>query len=405
MNADVAVIGAGPAGSLAAHLLAQGGARVVIFDPSHPREKPCGGGVTGRALDIVARATGLNCPVVRIRTVRFVNTSACASLDPNHAAQCADSGSVVALPDQTLVVASRAAFDGALLTAGCRAGATLVAERVGRVARAADAFSIETVSGAVYKTPHVIGADGANSLVRRSLATAFRRDQLSIATGFFAHGVTSEEVVIELVSDPPGYFWSFPRPDHLAIGICAQADAGLSAGALRARAGDWMRRLGLAPGARLEAYSWPIPSLSSDDFEALDPAGEGWSLVGDAAGLVDPITREGIFFALQSARFSAEAILSGAMRADRLYVDRVRREITTELARAARLKAAFFRPGFIHLLVSALAKSQNIRAVMADLVAGTQSYHTLKWRLVKTLEWRLAWRLIAAARRRGELQQ
>jgi geranylgeranyl reductase family protein len=405
MNADVAVIGAGPAGSLAAHLLARGGARVVLFDPSHPREKPCGGGVTGRALEIVTRATGLHCPAVRISTARFVHTSAFASLDLDHAAQRADSGSVVALPDRTLVVASRAAFDGALLTASCRAGATLVADRVRRVARAGDAFRIETASGAVYKTPHVIGADGANSLVRRSLAAAFRRDQLSIATGFFAHGVTSEEVVIELISDPPGYLWSFPRPDHLAVGICAQADAGVAAGALRARAGDWMRRLRLAPEARLEAYSWPIPSLSSDDFEALDPAGEGWSLVGDAAGLVDPITREGIFFALESARFSAEAILSGAMRADRLYVDRVRREIAADLARAARLKAAFFRPGFIHLLISALADSENIRTVMADLVAGTQSYGTLKWRLVKTLEWRLAWQLIVAARGRGELPQ
>ena len=86
----------------------------------------------------------------------------------------------------------------------------------------------------------MIGADGANSLVRRRVATAFRRDQLSIATGFFAHGVTSDEIVIELTADPPGYIWSFPRPAHLAIGICAQADAGISAGALRARTAAWI---------------------------------------------------------------------------------------------------------------------------------------------------------------------
>jgi flavin-dependent dehydrogenase len=79
----------------------------------------------------------------------------------------------------------------------------------------------------------VIGADGANSLVRRRVSQAFRRDQLSIATGYFARGVTSDEIVLELLSDPPGYIWSFPRPDHLAIGVCGQADAGVTVGQSR----------------------------------------------------------------------------------------------------------------------------------------------------------------------------
>ena len=122
----------------------------------------------------------------------------------------------------------------------------------------------------------MIGADGANSLVRRRVAQAFRRDQLSIATGFFAHGVTSDEIVIELVADPPGYIWSFPRPGHLAIGICAQADAGLSVEQLRARTAAWIRDTGMADGTRLEPYAWPIPSLSARDAHALTGAGSRW---------------------------------------------------------------------------------------------------------------------------------
>ena len=128
---------------------------------------------------------------------------------------------------------------------------------------------LETTGGR-RRAAFVIGADGANSLVRRRVETAFRRDQLSIATGFFAHGVTSDEIVIELTSDPPGYIWSFPRPDHLAVGICAQADAGVTAEALRSRIAAWITATGIAGGGRLDPYSWPIPSLSARDFDSLD---------------------------------------------------------------------------------------------------------------------------------------
>ena len=393
MKLDAAIIGAGPSGAWAAYLLAQQGARVRLFDPSHPREKPCGGGVTGRALAVVSRAlSAADFPTVRIRTARFVDTAARGE----DTAPTSESGhgSAILLAADALVVASRAAFDGALLAAACRAGAELVAARVRQLGGHAGAFQIETADGGQHTASHLVGADGANSFVRRTLASAFRRDQLSIATGFFAHGITSNEIVIELMCDPPGYLWSFPRPDHLAIGICAQADAGVDAAALRSRVRDWIGRVGFTGYSRVEPYSWPIPSLSGADFETLDVSREGWYLLGDAAGLVDPITREGIYFALQSAQYAADALLGGSTRASHDYADRVRTEIVEDLVRAARIKAAFFRPRFSRLLVSALAESEPIREVMADLVAGTQSYRTLRWRLAKTMEVGVAWRFV-----------
>jgi flavin-dependent dehydrogenase len=111
-------------------------------------------------------------------------------------------------------------------------------------------------------------------------------------------------------------------------------------------------------------------------------------LVGDAAGLVDPITREGIFFALASADLAAASLLAGDDPA-RHYRARVRADIYAELVLAARLKARFFRPHFMGLLVSALQRSGRIRDVMADLVAGDQPYHSLKRRLLQTFELRL----------------
>lgn len=383
-RSDIAVIGAGPAGAWTAYLLASRGARVVVFDPSHPREKPCGGGVTGRALSIVSAAIGRQLPAVPIRSARFIDSA---------------TGRSASVPlgggDSALVVASRLDFDGLLIAAAQRAGAELVAARAADLTRESAGWRIRASDGAQRTVRFVIGADGANGLVRRRVARAFSRGELSIATGFFAAGATSTEIVIEFTTDPPGYLWSFPRPDHLAIGICAQADGGATSTELRERVRHWIGTTGLARGARMSSYSWPIPSLSEGDLETLDMAGPGWLLVGDAAGLVDPVTREGIFFALQSAAIAADALSShGTAEPARIYEARVRSELVSELSRAARFKSRFFQPRFIRLMVDALGESPRIRGVMADLISGSQGYRGLKRRLAGTLELRLALRAL-----------
>jgi menaquinone-9 beta-reductase len=377
---DVGVVGAGPAGAWAAYQLARAGARVTIFDGSHPREKPCGGGVTGRALSLIREALdGSRGHVTSIRTARFTSVADGRS-------------AIVPLDDGALEVTDRRGFDRALLDAAIRAGATLVASRIVDIT-AAPSIAVRT-RDTTYAADFLIGADGANSLVRRRLGEPFTRSQLSIATGCFARGVTSDEIVIEIVGDPPGYLWSFPRADHLAVGVCAQADTGAGTETLRRAAAGWIRAARLAPPAcRLDWYSWPIPSLDAHDLTTQVIAGPRWCLVGDAAGLVDPITREGIYFAIASGGWAAAAISIGRNAAD-AYAIQVRDEACDELAAAAWLKRRFFRPAFTALLLDALERSAPIRAVMADLVAGTQSYRTLKWRLLNTFEIGLAGRAL-----------
>ena len=436
---EIAIVGAGPAGARAAWVLARQGARVTIFDASHPREKPCGGGVTGRALDLVADAIdATSCERTPIHTARFLRLRAFgasaghvrlptsgSSAGQVHLPTSGSSAGQVPLPtcgtsaeqrtDCTeptrewatvdldrgaLVVASRAEFDAALLHAAQQAGATLEAARVTDVRVDADGVTLETRRGH-RRADVVIGADGANSLVRRRVARPFRREQLSIATGFFAHGVTSTEIVIAFVADPPGYIWSFPRPGHLAIGICAEATAGHSSKALRARTAEWIRATGIAHGARLEPYAWPIPSPTVRDANELTVSGARWLLAGDAAGLVDPITREGIYFALASGQWAAESLLRDGFAST--YASRVAEEAGRELGRAARFKAGFFRPAFINVLMRALPQSAGVRAVMADLIAGRQGYADLKWRLLKTFEIGLAWRALTSSSSRPAL--
>ena len=370
---DVAIVGAGPAGCRAAWRLARAGTRVALFDGSHPREKPCGGGVTGRALDLVRDAIDINAlQGVAIADVTFEHASRRARVELGHAIR----------RTPQLTVTSRAAFDGALLAAALEAGVTLHGDRVINMSREPDGWSISTAE-TTTRAGWVLGADGPNSFVRRRVARPLQREDLSIATGFFVHGVRSRSVAIAFEDEPAGYLWSFPRPDHLAVGVCAQADAS-QASALRAAASAWIAR-NVEGSFRLERYSWPIPSLREAAIEREEPSGARWLLLGDAGGMVDPITREGIFFALLAGDAAADSLLEPG-DASRRYAERIRELVHTELIRAARLKARFFSPRFTALLVRALQQSASIRAIMTDLVAGQQSYRGLRRRLLGTLQ-------------------
>ncbi len=387
LDADIAVVGGGPAGAFAAYLLARQGARVTLFDPSHPREKPCGGGVTGRALALVAPVLGPNhnSPGVPIASGRFDVTS-----DRSASVQLHDHGFSA---DSSLLVVSRAQFDNALVEGAVAAGATLRAERVTHVETSPVGALVKTAGGS-FKADFLLGADGANSFVRRRLAKQFTREQLSIATGVFAHGVSSSEILVRFVSNPQGYIWSFPRPDHLAIGIGAQASETQS-GPLRAILSDWLNETRVTGDARLEWYSWPIPSLQAGDFEHERPAGDRWMLLGDAGGLVDPLTREGIFFALRSAQMATAALAAKhGNDPSRAYRQQIAEEIFPELRIAARLKQGFFRGPFTRLLIDALQRSAGVRALMRDLIGGHQPYRNLKMRLLGTFEIGLAWQLL-----------
>jgi geranylgeranyl reductase family protein len=373
----VAIVGAGPAGSWAAFLLARAGARIAIIDGSHPREKPCGGGLSARALKLLEPLRPGEAPAGNeIAVSTFSN---------------GDHGVEVSLErpgPQTppLLVSSRRMFDQSLLNAARDAGAELVAERVTGIEPGRPGWTLKT-STKTITAEWLIGADGANSLVRRSVSLPFPRSALSIASGYYVRDRTSPRIDIAFTSEPAGYLWSFPRPDHLAIGACGQANDTSSTDLLKASAA-WIRHHTDAANEEMTRYSWPIPSLSERQLDAEQPAGERWLLVGDAAGLVDPITREGLYFALASSGLAAESLMKDRV-ADR-YSKRVKRELHTELRKAARLKVRFFHSAFTGLLLRALEESAQIRRVMADLVTGTQPYKGLRRRLLLTGECRLA---------------
>lgn len=386
---DAIVLGAGPAGATAARDLARSGARVALVDGSHPREKPCGGGVTGRALDLIDLDFS-NLPSQAIDRIVFCGLDGSRS----NADRTAD----VTLPDPAaLRVFARDAFDAAIVSGAVGAGAVHINARASHLDRDGQTWRVRTSEGDL-SAPWIVGADGAASAVRKQVFRPFERAQLSLAAGSYVDGVDLSSIVIGFIDTPRGYLWSFPRPGHLAVGACAQADA-TNTPALHAIADRWLDAYAPADGRPRRRYAWPIPSLDAQTLDREQPSGPGWLLAGDAAGLVDPITREGIFFALRSGQMAAAAL--GTRDPAGTYAAHVRDELHGELRRAATLKARFFRPGFIRLLIEALGVSAGIRSVMVDLVAGRQSYRGLERRLIGTMEFGLMMRTLTARRSRG----
>ncbi|HUG54289.1 MAG TPA: NAD(P)/FAD-dependent oxidoreductase [Vicinamibacteria bacterium] len=358
-----AVVGAGPAGAIAAGRLARDGAAVTVFDASHPREKPCGGGLTARALRLLPAApAGDPLPVRYAHRCRF------------------DSGqgdSVEVALETPVGIASRRLLDAWLLRRAVAAGARHVAERVVAVEAGG---RLRTAKGREETFDVIVGADGTGSLVRRMLLAPTPPARLMMATGWFARG--DSEMVVRFTPDLQGYLWLFPRPGHVGVGICAPL-ARVPTPRMMARLESEVARafpaLSDDEGPR---YGHTIPSPSTDPRSLREVAGERWALVGDAAALADPITGEGIHHALRSAELLADTLREDG--STRRYPERLLETFGSELLEAAALRDRFYARGFSRRMVRFAARSAAVRDVLGGLVWGDQGYVGLKARLLRT---------------------
>src|SRR5262249_36349805 len=298
----IAVVGAGPSGSRAAAGLAALGHEVALIDRSFDREKPCGGGVPAAGLrslcvgSVRARADRPPTAVAPIPVSRPAEGLCVRTL-----ALAAPSGASASMPLRgPLTIFSRRRLDRALLGAAEAAGARLVPGSVTGIALTGEGrWSVRLEGGGLVEADHLVGADGARSLVRRVLGSPFGSEDLTQAVGWYVPGRTTDVVTIGFDARIDGYLWIFPRPDHLAVGACAPLREG-AAGTLWQAARDLLRESLGVTDVGLPRYSALIPTLGVASLGAHRVAGEGWSLVGDAAGTVDPLTREGIRHGIES---------------------------------------------------------------------------------------------------------
>lgn len=309
---DVLVVGAGPAGSVAATVLARAGARVALLDKAaFPRDKACGDLIGPRGVQLLY---DLDLPVPdgpEVGTMLVVGPAKRTVRMP-------------AAPGLTYpghgVVATRTAFDGSLHLAATDAGAVAIAGRAETPLWSPDGLDgFHAGPAGDIRADYVIGADGATS---RVAAVAGLVDPSRVLWGFALRAYAARHVPMAAIVlwEPsawrafPGYGWAFPGADggaNLGLGIATRSDRQAGAGAVRAFPAflDHLQRVGLVDGIGPEAPSRRLGGWLKMGMVGTNPAAGRVLLVGDAAGLVNPLQGEGIAQAMQSGRWAAEAIV------------------------------------------------------------------------------------------------
>jgi geranylgeranyl reductase family protein len=363
---DVIIVGAGPAGATLGYELARKGVDVLILEKERlPRYKPCAGGIT-------------------VKTVKLLD------LDISPVARQVTYGARVTYKDNReftkwydkplIYMVMRDEFDYFLIQRAEEAGVVVADnQRVCQLQVNHEKVEVVTTHD-TFKAEILVGADGANSIVAKSLGL---RKGIELGIGIEAEiSVPRERLIkwdslmgLDLGHISGGYGWIFPKKDHLSIGI---------GGSLRQA-----RRL--KPGyqkvlASQDLGGYEITKLRSH-FLPVRKNGmaiqqERSLLLGDAAGLVDPLTGEGIYYAIKSAQLAAP-IITHCLQAGTIdlkgYQDAVAKEIMPELkASQALLRLFAWFPG---LYFDAIEGSDRLWRASCHLLRGELSYISLKERL------------------------
>ncbi len=364
---EVIVVGAGPAGSITAYRLASKGVRVLVLDAQRfPREKPCGGGVQHRASSRIP----FDWQGVVHSTLQDV------SISFNLKERCTRAYS---LPLVHSVL--RREFDQHLLSAAKAAGAVVLegVRVTSYAAEPAGGVEIATDAGPFFGDI-AVGADGAYSVLARSLNQ--RADYFWQAAIYCEvpddclNRDTSRclPMSIDWGSLPSGYAWVFPKRGYVNVGVgCPASIARL----LRPYLLDFLAEEHLLrPGAlsELKFAGHQLPTLTSRT--AL--AGNSMVLVGDAAGLVEPLTGDGISYACHSAQIAADVILDCLRHSVRKldqYERRVREEIGADLLWSRRLLSlAVTFPKFMYSLVK---NNDDVWETFCRVLRGEETFRSL----------------------------
>ena len=358
MRYDVIVAGGGPSGSTAARLLAKRGAKVLLLDKQKfPRDKPCGGGVTIRA----ASVQDIDLTPVIERTIHGARFS--LRLGPDFERK--DSRPLT-------YMTQRSRLDTYLVELAAEAGADL---HDGDGVREIEANGVATVrtDRDVYTSRVLIGADGANGLTGRALGLRQEYEEAVALEGLvpFTPDVPEEwrdVFALDLGGLAGGYGWVFPKADHLNIGVGCWKYASFT---LRPKLAALARRYGFDESRLENLRGHHLPVRISGSPIARGPV----ALTGDAAGLVDPLSGEGIHMAFASGRLAAEhagLVLSGEAPDMMGYQVAVDRELQTELDVSRKLQELFnfAPPPYLALM----RRSERFWRFFCALVRGEVTY-------------------------------
>jgi flavin-dependent dehydrogenase len=285
-----------------------------------------------------------------------------------------------------LVIYSRLDLNRMLLDRAGQAGAQLEKTRVLEIDRTSRGWLLKTQHGSL-ETDFCIVATGARNPLR-NVGTQWTPADTMYALGYYVPS-QQDHIDIQFLSNLEGYIWVFPRCGHLSVGICGKGEP---AHALRARLERYMEEKGIAyKGAAF--YGHMLPSLETSGWRKNRVAGDGWLAVGDAAGLVDPITGEGLYYAMRSGDLASQVALNESQslaEKAQAYRNLLRRDFAADLEFGASIARRVFLGQFLFSSVPArmvgfVRRSPRFRSLIEDLFAGTQPYLDLKSRLLRNL--------------------
>ncbi len=388
---DLIIVGAGPAGAAAALYAARHGLKTLLLDKStFPRDKICGDALSGKAIAILLELGLLE--KTRQLPGAFINKIVFSS--PNHVDAWIDLGRHTLhdigtgqnIPMEGFVI-RRTVFDAFLFReARDSVDACIEGFTVKDLLR--ENGAIKGVTGEVngehraYRANLVLGCDGFNSVVARRTGR-YRHDgrHWVVALRCYYENVAGlkDQIELHFVNEVlPGYFWAFPLENG-----CANVGIGMLQSSLKRRKVNLKEALqdviGRPPFARRfvnaraleEPIGWnlPIGSIRRKSY------GNGFLLLGDAAGLIDPFTGEGIGNALYAARYAAQVAAEAKAANDfsesflKRYEDRLWDAIGDELRTSKRLQdLGRWRP-LLNLVIEKAARNQQISNLITGMIA------------------------------------
>jgi flavin-dependent dehydrogenase len=362
---QIAIVGGGPAGSLCAEKLSVAGFNVTLFDEHLAWEKPCGGGLTHKAIEKYPFLLDGPAAKKEVHSAELISSR-------GHRARFEMS--------RPLVIYSRAILNGLLLDRAQAAGCAMHHARVTRVDTSGERVTL-TAAGTEHSADFVVLAAGARNQLLPG-TTPLRANDLEVTLGYFIPA-KEEMIKIKFLDRMSGYLWSFPRTDHLSVGICAKM-AQYTTQTLRNLLDGFIHEEKI-PVSGAQFYSHVLPSPQLGTLRNRKIVGRNWALAGDSAAYVDPITGEGLFYALRSGDLLAQSLVAGQPEG---YPARLRAEFVADLEIATRLVRRVFRGTFLGgavttRMVQFARRSATFRELLRDLFSGAQDYRTLRKRLWK----------------------
>ena len=340
------------------------GFRVTIFDERLAWEKPCGGGLTHKAIEAYPFLLDGSQPKKIVRTAELISGG-------GHRARFEMS--------HPIVIYARKVLNGLLLDRAVAAGCTAVCSRVTSVDT--DGAQVRLMAGGEERRSDfvVLAAGARNQLLPET--TALGAKDLEVTLGYFVP--TEEDIIkVKFLKEFEGYMWSFPRADHLSVGICAKmgqnSDAATPPPPRRIRAGRknsaWTARGFTATCCRRR---------EAQTIRGRRIVGKNWAMAGDAAACVDPVTGEGLYYALRSGDLLAQALMEGQPQA---YPERCARHFPPIWNSRRKIARRIFRGNFLGgaittRMVQLLNHSPAFRDLIRDVFSGSQDYRSLKRRL------------------------